>query len=272
MDIATMIGIVLGVGAILYGITGAGVPITAFIDPPSLLIVFGGVIAALLINYPLKDILQVIRVIPLTFKSKEFDPIPVVNQLIEMADQGVRKGPAALEAMAQELPDPFIQRGVELVAASVPDDQIRYALETEMEFTAMRHEQGERVMTAFASYSPAFGMIGTLIGLVAMLRNLGAGGGNAVEGISKGMAVALITTFYGALMQNLLGLPLSGKLRVTHENEEAYKRLVIEGVLMVSQAIRESLPPKTLASRLGLYLPPARRSELAAAGGPSEAA
>ena len=267
MDIGTLLGIVFGLGAILYGINGAGVPISSFIDVASMLVVLGGCIAALLINYPLKDVLQVMRVIPLTFQAKEFDPIPVVNQLIDMADQGVRKGPAALEALAQDLPDPFIQRGIELVAAQVPDEQIRYALETEMEFTQVRHDQGERVVSAFAAYAPAFGMIGTLIGLVAMLRNLGAGGGNAVEGISKGMAVALITTFYGAVLQNLVGLPLSGKLKVTHENEEAYKRLVIEGVLMVSQGIRESLPPKTMADRLGLYLPPSRREEVAAGGG-----
>ncbi len=268
MDIGTPVGIVLGLGAIMFGIMNAGVPVTAFVDPASMLIVVGGCIAALLINFPLKNVLQLMKVLPLTFQAKEFDPVPVVSQLIDMADQGVRKGPAALEAMAEELPDPFIRRGVGLVAAQVPDDQIRYALETEMDFMEDRHGEGEQVISQFGAFAPAFGMIGTLVGLVAMLRNLGGGdgGGGAVAAISSGMAIALITTFYGAVLQNLIGIPLSGKLKVAHANETAYKRLVIEGVVMVSTGIRESMPPKTMADRLGLYLPPQRREEITVGG------
>jgi len=268
MDIGTPIGIVLGLGCILFGITNAAVPISSFIDPASLLIVVGGCIAALLINFPLKTVMQVLKVLPLTFQAKEFDPVPVVTQLIDMADQGVRKGPAALEAMAEELPDPFIRRGIGLVAAQVPDEQIRYALETEMEFMDDRHSGGEQVIAQFAAFAPAFGMVGTLIGLVAMMSNLGGGdgGGGAVAAIASGMAIALITTFYGAVLQNLIGIPLSGKLKALHEQESTYKRLVIEGILMVSQGIRESLPPRTMADRLGLYLPPQRREEVTVGG------
>jgi len=265
MDLATIIGFALGFGAVAYGIVGSGVPFSAFIDPPSLLIVLGGTIAALLINFPMERVLGVLKVLPLTFQAKSFDPVPIVTQLVEMADAGAKRGAAALEQMSSELPDPFMRQGMELVASNAPDDQIRYVLETELAFMEERHESGEKIVSGFADYAPAFGLVGTLIGLVAMLAGLGGGGGggSAVEAVANGMAVALITTFYGALLQNLVGLPLAGKLKAANQTEAAYKRVVIEGILMVSQGMRESLPPNILAARLSMYLPPDRREELA---------
>lgn len=264
MDLATLIGFALGFGAIVYGIIGSGVPFSAFIDPPSLLIVLGGTIAALFINFPLERVLSVMKVLPLTFQAKQFDPVPIVTQLVEMADAGAKRGAAALEQMSQELPDPFMRQGMELVASNAPDEQIRYVLETELQFMEERHEEGEKIVSGFADYAPAFGLVGTLIGLVAMLAGLGGGGGggSAVEAVASGMAVALITTFYGAIFQNLVGLPLAGKLKAANATEAAYKRVVIEGILMVSQGMRESLPPNILAARLAMYLPPDRREEL----------
>jgi len=262
MDIATLIGMFFGIACIIVSIPLAGVPVTDFINWPSVLIVGGGCTAALLINYPLSDVIKILRIVPVTFKQKKFDPIPTVNRMIQMVDQGVKRGNAALEGMANEIGEPFLKRGVLLVASSMPDEQIRYALETELEFTEQRHALGENFFMMLAAYGPAYGMLGTLIGLIAMLRGLG--GTSAVEAIGKGMAVALITTFYGSILANLFGLPLAGKLRQTHEEEYAYKRLVIEGLLLVSQGIRESLPPSTMGERLGMYIPPSRRAEIQA--------
>lgn len=260
MDVATLVGMFLGIAAIIVSIPMAGVPITEFVDGPSVLIVGGGCMAALLINYPLGDVIKILKIVPVTFKQKKFDPIPTVNQMIQMVDQGVKRGNAALETMANEIGDPFMKRGVLLVAGSMPEEQIRYALETELEFTEQRHSLGESFFMMVAAYGPAYGMLGTLIGLIAMLRGLG--GSNAVEAIGSGMAVALITTFYGSIIANLFGLPLAGKLRQTHEEEYTYKRLVVEGLILVSQGIRESLPPSAMGERLGMYLPPARRTEI----------
>jgi len=262
MDIATLIGLILGVGAVVVSIPIAGVSIMAFVDVPSMMIVGGGILAALLINFPLKDVLAILKIVPVTFQAKEYDPIPIINRMIEMTNQGVRRGNAVLEAMAAEIPDSFMRRGIELVASAIPDDQIRYAMETELEFTQQRHTLGESFFMAVAAYGPAYGMIGTLIGLVAMLQGLGGEGGSAVAAISSGMAVALITTFYGSMVANLIGLPFAGKLRTTNEAEYAYRRLIIEGVILVSQGIRESAAPKIMGERLGMYLPPARRAEV----------
>ncbi|MDA1190305.1 MAG: MotA/TolQ/ExbB proton channel family protein [Candidatus Poribacteria bacterium] len=267
MDISLPIGLVLAAGSIVAGIIFAGVPISAFIDVPSILVVVGGTLGACIINFPLKKVIGVMKVLPVTLQAKEYDPVPVVNQLIELADQGVRKGPAALEQMAADLPDPFIQRGVTLVAAQLSDEQIRYAMETELDFVEERHGEGVAVIDAFAAFAPAFGLLVTLIGLVAMLQALAASGGGGVAGVATGMAVALITTFYGAFLQNIFGIPIAGKLKTVNAAESAYKRLVIEGVLMVSQGIRESLPPKALADRISQYLSPGRREEIAAGGG-----
>ena len=177
MDLATVIGFAMGFGAIIYGIIGSGVPFSAFIDPPSLLIVLGGTIAALFINFPMARVLGTMKILPLTFQAKEFDPVPIVTQLVEMADAGAKRGAAALEQLAQDLPDPFMRQGMELVASNAPDEQIRYVLETELAFMEERHTEGEGVISGFADYAPAFGLIGTLIGLVAMLAGLGGGGG-----------------------------------------------------------------------------------------------
>ena len=265
MDLATIIGFALGFGAIIYGIIGSGVPFSAFIDPPSLLIVLGGTIAALLISFPLDRVLGVMKVLPLTFQAKAFDPVPIVTQLVEMADAGAKRGAAALEQLAQDLPDPFMRQGMELVASNAPDEQIRYVLETELGFMEERHTEGTGVIGAFGDFAPAFGLIGTLIGLVAMLAGLGGGGGggSAVEAVASGMAVALITTFYGAVFQNMIGIPLKNKLEAANATEAAYKRVVIEGIIMVSVGMREALPPNILASRLSMYLAPERREELA---------
>lgn len=262
MDIATFVGMLLGMGAIVASIPLAGVPITAFVNYPSILIVCGGCLAALLINYPLGDVIKILKIVPVTFKQKKFDPIPTVNQMIQMVDQGVKRGNAALEAIANEVGDPFMKRGILLVASNMPDDQIRFALETELEFTESRHSLGESFFNMLAAYGPAYGMLGTLIGLIAMLRNLG--GSSAVEAIGSGMAVALITTFYGSIIANLFGLPLAGKLKQTHEEEYTYKRLVVEGLLLVNYGIREGLPPSAMGERLGMYIPPSRRAEIQA--------
>lgn len=262
MDIATFVGMAFGIAAIIVSIPLAGVPITDFINYPSILIVGGGCLAALLINYPLGDVIRILRIVPVTFKQKKFDPIPVVNQMIQMVDQGVKRGATTLESVANEIADPFMRRGVLMVAGGVSDEQIRYAMETELEFTEQRHALGESFFMSLAAYAPAYGMLGTLIGLIAMLRGLG--GSSAVEAIGKGMAVALITTFYGSIIANLFALPLAGKLKQTHEEEYTYKRLVIEGLLLVSQGIREGLPPSTMGERLGMYVSPSRRAEIQA--------
>jgi chemotaxis protein MotA len=260
MDIATLLGIAIGGMAILVSMMMVA-PITAFIDPPSVMITGGGTMAALLINYPLGDILKVLKIVPVTFQAKHFDPVPIVNKLLELKEAGQRKGLATLETMAADIPDPFMKRGVEMVSNNMPDDQIRYALETEMEFTEYRHGLGESIFNSMAALAPAYGLIGTLIGLIAMLRGLG-GGEAAVEAIGKGMAVALITSLYGALMANFVALPLAGKLKVVHEEEYAHKRLIAEGMIMLSQGIRENMPPRQLGERLGMYLPSSMREQI----------
>ncbi len=249
MDLASVIGMTLGFGLVLWSL---GANMASFIDPPSIAVVIGGTIGATLLHYPLAEVLGVINVVKKAFLHKEESPIEMIKTLVKFAETARREGILSLEQHALKLDDEFLRSGITLAVDGTEPEYIREIMTTEMDNIAQRHKNGAAIMEAMGTYAPAFGMIGTLIGLVLMLKNM-----NDPSSIGSGMAVALITTFYGAVMANLIFNPIAGKLRARSANELLLKELCIQGIM----AIQSGDNPRIVESKLKAFLPPSKRTE-----------
>jgi chemotaxis protein MotA len=251
LDIATIIGLIMGVGLILGAIMmGGGSGINGFIDFPSMMITVGGSIAALLINFPLASCLGVFGVVKNCFLTKVPDSNSVINQFKEFATVVRRDGLLALEEKIESLDHSFMKRGLEMVVAGTPKDDLRSVLETEISYSEQRHQTGKKILDATAAAAPAFGMIGTLIGLVQMLQEL-----DDPSKIGLGMATALLTTLYGALIANVFCIPLAGKLEARSNEEGMVLELMMEGLL----SLVDGQTPRAIEERLHAYLSPSKR-------------
>lgn len=248
MDIATVVGVILGSVLILVGI-GLG-NLQFFIDVPSIIMVLGGTSAALLITYPLSTVLSVMGVVQKTFFAKPINLNEIIDHMVEFATVARRDGLLALEEKLQNLEDPFLLRGTQMIIDGVAPQSVRSILTIELEQMAQRHSYGKGVVDNLGAYLPAFGMVGTLIGLVLMLQNL-----DDPSALGPGMAVALITTFYGALFANLFMIPLAGKLGARNTEEILSREIMIEGVL----AIQAGENPNVIRERLAGFLAPKQR-------------
>jgi chemotaxis protein MotA len=249
MDLASVIGFVIGFGLVLWAL---GANIMAFIDPPSMLIVGGGTIGATLIHYPLAEVLRVMNVVKKAFMHKEESPADLIKTLVKFAETARREGILSLEQAAMQIEDDFLKNGITLAVDGTEPEYIREIMTTEMDNIAERHKNGAAIMEAMGTYAPAFGMIGTLIGLVIMLRNM-----NDPSTIGSGMAVALITTFYGAVLANLVFMPIAGKLKLRSAHELLMKELCIQGIM----AIQSGDNPRIVESKLKAFLSPSKRTE-----------
>ena len=252
MDIATIIGIVSGVILVLLSILTAG-SLNAFISVSSAMVVLGGTAAATLINYPLADVLSVIGVVKKAFLHKAPDPRDTIKQIVHFAEVARREGILFLERELENVEDPFLKQGIQLAADGTEPEMMRMILETEIAYLQERHDLGQSILSSMGSYAPAFGMIGTLIGLVIMLANM-----SDPSMIGPGMAVALITTFYGAVLANLIFLPLAGKLKTRSRQEVMLKELMLEGVL----AIQSGDNPRIVEQKLISFVPPKMRADV----------
>ena len=252
MDFATIVGVIAGISAIVISIYFGGT-IDAFIDVPSMFIVFGGTIAATLINFPLSDVISVLGVVKNAFLYKASVPHEVINRLVSYAEMARREGILALENETGTLSDTFMSKGVQLAVDGTSPDLIRSIMSTELSYIEERHRLGQGIFEAMGTYSPAFGMIGTLIGLINMLKTL-----DDPSTIGSGMAIALVTTFYGATMANLILLPIAGKLRNRTERESLLKEITIEGIM----SIQSGDNPRVVEEKLKAFLAPKLRSEV----------
>lgn len=252
MDIATIVGIVVGLGLILFTIlTGEGAKM--FLHIPSILIVLGGSVAATLVSFTLKEVIGVINVIRKAFFSDSFDGGSIIDQIVALSKKARKEGLLAIDKDVNEIEDAFLRSGMEMVVDGTEPELIRTVMETELSYTMERHKKGYQIMNSFGTYAPAFGMIGTLMGLVQMLSNL-----EDPSKIGGGMAVALITTFYGSVLANLVFLPIAGKLAANSGTEVVIKEMIVEGVL----AIQFGEHPNTIHRKLSNFLAPKDRSEL----------
>ena len=250
MDIATLIGIVLGFGLVLWSMaSGAG--LAAFIDIPSVAIVVGGTIASILISFPLAKCLGVVGVIKKTLLYPLPAPQTEIDRIAEWAYLARRERLLALEEKLAEIDDPFLVKGIRLVVDGFPAQTVRDILGIELYSMQNRHMQGKKLMDQMGAVAPAFGMIGTLMGLIAMLKSL-----DDPSSIGGGMAVALLTTFYGAVMANMLFLPLAVKLEAREKEETLMREIMIEGIVSIQAGDK----PQVIKEKLKSFIPPADRT------------
>ncbi|MEY8356436.1 MotA/TolQ/ExbB proton channel family protein [Lachnospiraceae bacterium 54-53] len=247
MDISLIVGWILGIVLIIYGI---GMDkIGNFIDMPSVIIVVGGTAAALVASYPFQVLSQVPKHIAIMLNPQRYNSEKVIDTLVEMAKTARKKGLLVLEEQANGIKDPFLKQSIMLIVDAMDAEKIRDMLESEISAMVDRHDQDVSMYEKGTSVAPAFGMIGTLVGLVNMLKSMNMDGGGA-NSLGADMSVALITTFYGCVLAHLLFAPMAKKLRIRNEEELLYKQIIIEGVL----SIQAGDNPKYLEEKLLSYL------------------
>ncbi len=252
MDIATVVGLVVSFGLIVWSILLGG-DLGGFIDMPSVAVVIGGTLGALLINFPLPRILGLAGIIKKTVLFAVEDPDAVIAKLVRYAERARREGMLALEEDSENEPDPFLRKGLRLAVDGTDPQLLEKILETDVEQIESRHGEGSRILAAGGTFAPAFGMIGTLIGLVNMLGAL-----EDPSQIGAGMATALITTFYGAVLANAFFLPMSGKLEARSKEEMLIKQMIIDGIM----AIQSGDSPRIVEEKLKSFLSPTLRRKM----------
>ncbi|MCR4440967.1 MAG: MotA/TolQ/ExbB proton channel family protein [Peptococcaceae bacterium] len=254
MDLATILGVFLGISLILAAILTQGSLLT-FWSFTSLLIVLGGIIAATLINYPLSHIISVMKVVKVVFKGNSHRTDEVIKILVRYAEIARREGLLSLEEEVEESDDEFLKRGMRLVVDGADPELIKNILRTEILMLEERHKVGAGIFEAMGASAPAFGMLGTLMGLILMLKKI-----NNPAALGPGMALALITTFYGSLLANLIFLPIAGKLKLRSSEEIIAKEIIIEGIL----SIQAGENPRVVAEKMKAYLNPGEKEAVAA--------
>ncbi|TYP59922.1 flagellar motor protein [Thermosediminibacter litoriperuensis] len=252
MDRATIIGIIGGLAIFLWAIYMGG-PISAFINIPSMLIVLGGVVASTLINYPLSKLIEVVKILKNVVIEKQMSSEEIIRTIVNLADTARREGLLALEDTAAQIQDDFMKRGIMLVVDGTDPELVKNILETELAFLEERHKEGQSIFETMGALAPAYGLIGTIIGLIQMLNKL-----DDPSAVGPGMAVALITTFYGATLANFLFLPIAGKLKVRSKQEILMKEVMIEGIL----SIQAGENPRIIEEKLKAFLAPKLRETL----------
>ena len=251
MDIATLVGIVTAFLLVIGAIAVKG-GLSFFIDVPSFLIVAGGTLGATLINYPLSDVIGVISVVKKAFFSDVKQPGELVPKMVEFATIARKEGVLALENEEGKAEDPFLAKALRLVVDGTEPELIKQVLETEKSYLEERHRVGYGIFETMGTFAPAFGMIGTLIGLVMMLQMM-----DDPSAIGPSMSIALITTFYGAVLANIIFLPIAGKLKKRSDEEILYKEMIIAGLL----SIQSGDIPRVVEQKLNTFLAPKRRVE-----------
>lgn len=249
MDLATIIGIISSF-ALVLGAMVAGGGIGMFIDPASAMIVIGGTIGVTLVNYPLGEMLKLVGIVKHVFLYKLVEVPEVIAQFVDFATRARREGILALEGASKEIEDEFLAKGLQLTIDGLEPQAIKEILETEIDYIAERHRAGAEIFLTMGTFAPAMGMIGTLIGLVQMLQQM-----SDPSSIGPAMAVAIITTFYGSVMANMLFLPMSGKLKGRASEEAMVKEVMLNGILSIARGDN----PRVIEQKLHSFIPPAMR-------------
>lgn len=261
MDIASLAGFLLGVVMFIYGVYSAGgfSALEGMYDFPSIVITIGGSLAGTLACHKLADFINGFKGITLIFTDKVIDPAASIKNIIDLANVARKEGLLALEEAANGIEDPFLKKGVMLVVDGTDPELVRGILETDLNNVDARHKKVIGFWEKWAELGPAWGMIGTLIGLVDMLKKL-----DDASAIGPAMAVALLTTLYGSLIANWLCNPVAAKLKVNHDQEMMIKDITVEGLL----SIQAGENPRIIEEKLKSFLAPsARETAVEEAGG-----
>ncbi len=252
MDLATLIGFVAAVGIITAAMVMGG-GIAPFIDIPSILVVVGGTFGAVLMKFTLGQFFGAFKVMMKAFMFKIETPEEIIETITELANEARKGGLLALEG--KETGNDFLQKGIQMMVDGHEPEVVRQTLTTDMVQTVNRHDIGKKIFLAVGESAPAMGMIGTLVGLVLMLGNM-----DDPKTIGPSMAVALLTTLYGALIANVMALPIADKLGLRSEEEYTIKSMIIAGL----SGIQEGRNPRVIEEILRTYLPGSKRETAAA--------
>lgn len=247
MDLSTVVGLLLAtvsiIGSILYGS-----PLSIFIDPPSVFVVGGGVIATTLIKWPMENVKALVPIYMKSIFSTPMEPKLMIEEIQKLAETARRESVFALEKVPVE--DKFLKKAVTLAADNRPPEVITSILSLEIAAMEDRHSKGVDILEGMGADGPAFGMIGTLIGLVQMLQNM-----SDPSSIGPAMAVALLTTFYGSVIANVFTIPVAGKLKQRSKQEATKMNIIVAGVL----GIVAGENPRVIREKLDSFLPPKDR-------------
>lgn len=251
MDIASIIGLILGMTLMIFGIVSNGASVLDYADLPSALITFGGAFASVMTSHTMQEFLNGLKGLVLAFKAPVINTTEMIKNIIDLSNVARKEGLLSLEEAAADLEEPFLKKGILLVVDGTDPDLVRAILETELISVEDRHKKVIGFWDMVASMGPAWGMIGTLIGLIAMLKDL-----NDPSSIGTAMALALITTLYGSLLANWLATPVANKLRVNNAAEMQQKEVMIEGLL----SIQAGENPRVIEEKLKSFLAPKDRT------------
>jgi len=255
MDIATLGGIAVGIFLLIVGIvvtTGGIASLVVFISVSSVMITLGGSFAAVLASNTVARTFGLMKVLRNALRTQIFEPGRIISMIVTFSEKARREGLLALEDDLDELEDDFLRKGIQLVVDGTDPEIIRNIMETELNNMQTRHEQGIKIFEDWGLFAPAFGMIGTLIGLIIMLRNLGGD----TSAIGRGMSTALVTTLYGAVFANSVLIPIANKLTYANEQEILIREIMIEGTL----SIQSGDNPRIVKEKLVSFLPPEIRA------------
>lgn len=258
MDITTIVGIIAGLVLICFGVvfdpseTSIFVfkNLTNFIDIPSVFIVLGGTLSAVIASYPASTLKQIPKHIKILLSGSKYNPMEYIDLLVEFSQVARKNGLLALEEMANKQTDPFFKQSIMLIVDATDPEKVKSMLNNDLEYLAERHSDSVGIYEKASSFAPAFGMIGTLIGLVNMLKNMNLDGTTGATSLGADMSVALITTFYGCILANLVFSPIAKKLSIRNDEEYLCKQIIIEGVL----SIQSGENPKFMKEKLISYL------------------
>ena len=262
MDIASLIGILAGVGVIVHALATGAAPPESFYSLPSIEIVLGGTIAATLLSFPIKEVLRITKITVIIFKKGTTDTLgPYVNEIVELS-RSARMGVSELEKNKDALSNYLLKDGVQMIINGYTEPEIRDIMESRIENREIREKWEENVLRTMGRFAPGFGMMGTLIGLIGMLVSMG-GEADPSKTIGPNMAVALITTFYGVLLANLFFNPMAEKFKSRIEQQTVLQNMVIEGVVLLYQKKH----PLVVREKLNSFIPPSEWEQDAEAGG-----
>jgi len=264
MNLTFIIGLISGFGLVIYGMWGSASStaqvIASFINIPSMFITFGGSIAATVMSVPFKYLKDVPKNMKLLMRKDKIDLEEYIDSIVELAKEARLKGLLVLEEKVNniELQDDFLKLCTMLIVDAIEPSKVRLQIENEINCIETRHATSWNVFDKCAAFGPAFGMLGTLIGLINMLANMDPSGG--ADALGKGMSTALVTTFYGSVLANLICTPISNRLKAMHEEEMIVKELIMEGVL----SIQSGENPKYIEGKLKTYISYKDREQLIA--------
>ena len=250
-DILTSIGLILGVVLMLYGML-IGSSLKIFWDLASVIITVGGSISALLITYSVDEVKTMGKLFMQAFKENKASGKDTIMKFSTLSKKARREGLLSLEDEIADMEDPFLKKGLQMVVDGIEPETIREILELEIGEMENRHDRGAGIYLAWVAYAPAFGMLGTLIGLIQMLANL-----TDVANIASGMGKALITTFYGSILANIFCNPIASNLKQKSAKEVGEREMMLEGIL----AIQSGVNPRIVEEKLITYLPPKEKLE-----------